>query len=293
MKILLAVKSAAFRSLRSWKGILIVWFSSLLLVSMLALPMKGALNSGFGKSMITEKLTDGINIEVFADLGAAFKSLASYFSAGLIIILLTGFLINTFLTGGLFYFLRGSSAKFSAAEFFQASAKFFWSFLVILLIISIIAILIFVLTVVLPVSLVSQAEIPEDGAIFKACIIGFSLFFVLLAILLLVADYARAWQVSEEKNACFRAIGYGFSQTFRTFLSSYPLIIIFMVLQFLYLWFVMKIIPGMKPATGLGVFALLLLSQFLFCIKILFKVWRYGSVTSLKEINTEKVSIAL
>ena len=290
MKVLIAIKSAAFRSLKLWKGILIVWFSSLLLVCTLAIPMKGALNSGFGSSMITEKLTDGINLEVLADLGATLKSLISYFSAGFFLLILIGFLMNVFFSGGLFDSLKGSSGKFCRGEFFRASAKNFWPFLIISLIIySIILLLAFVI-IGIPMIIVGNADVPVEGALFKTGIIVFTIFFLLMTILILVADYARAWQVTKERNECFKAIGFGFSQTFRTFLSSYPLMIILLILQVLYGLLVFSILPGMKPVTGGGVFLLFLLSQFLFFFRIMLKVLRYGSVTSLMEQNSEKVS---
>ena len=287
MKIIIAIKSAAFRSLRSWESILIIWFSSLLLAGILAVPMKGALKSGLGNSMITEKLANGINLEVFTDLGATYKSMTSSFSAAIFIAILTGFLLNTFLMGGLFNRLKGFSGKFSGEEFFQACAKYFWSFLVISLIISLIVFTVLILTVILPYSLARQAEPPGDGIVFNTLRIGISIFFLLLTILLLVVDYARAWQVSKERNACFKAIGFGFSQTFRTFLSSYPLMIIILIIEFLYGWLILKILPPIKPVTGSGIFLLFLLSQFLFFIRILLKTWRYGSVTSLMEQRKE------
>jgi hypothetical protein len=161
---------------------------------------------------------------------------------------------------------------------------------VISIIISVIVIIVLILTVILPVSMARQADPSKDGDVFRTLIIGISIFFLFLTILLLAADYARAWQVSKEKNECFKAIGFGFSQTFRTFLSSYPLMIVVMIIQFLYGWLVLKILPGMKPVTGSGVVLLFILSQFLFFIRLLFKTWRYGSVTSLMEQNTEKAS---
>jgi len=281
MKILHSIKSAALRTMNLWKGALIIWFLSLLLVSMLAMPIKGALNSGFGKSMITEKLADGLNFEVFADMGAAFRSIMSFFSVGLFMTILVGFILNAFFTGGVFERLKESSGKFSAGEFFRASAKNFWSFLVISLIISLIILVLAFLIIGIPLSIVGQSDSSPEGALFQTGLIVLSIFFLLLTVLLLVADYARAWQVTMDKNVCFKAIGFGFSQTFKTFLSSFPLMIILLVVQLSFGWLVLKILPGMRPATGGGVFLLFLLSQILFFLKIMLKIWRYGSVTAL------------
>ncbi len=286
MNIIHSVKSAVLRTMNLWKGGLIIWLSSFLLVSLLAMPIKGAMNSGFGKSMISEKLVDGLNFEVFADMGAAFKTIMSFFSVGLFIIVLVGFILNAFFTGGVFDRLKGSSGKFSAGEFFSASAKNFWSFLIISLIISLIILVLAFFVIGIPLAIVGQSDNSPEGALFRTGIIVISIFFLLLTILLLVADYARAFQVTIDKNLCFKAIGFGFSQTLNTFLSSFPLMIILLLVQLSFGWLVLKILPGLKPATGSGVFYMFLLSQMLFFLKIMLKIWRYGSVTSLMEINT-------
>jgi hypothetical protein len=89
-----------------------------------------------------------------------------------------------------------------------------------------------------------------------------------------------------DRNVCFKAIGFGFSQTFKTFLSSFPLMIILLVVQLSFGWLVLKILPGIRPATGGGVFHMFLLSQILFFLKIMLKIWRYGSVTVLMAVNS-------
>jgi hypothetical protein len=290
MKIFTAIKTALLRTLKSWTGAMIIWFVSLLTVSLLALPVRASLNSGFGSSMITERLINGIDLEVFSDLGLALNSLMSYLTSGFFMLLLVGFLLNAFLSGGLFNSLKQSSGKFSTGEFFRSSAKNFWPFLVILSVISITVIVLVFLVIGVPMSLISNAEAQQEGALQKAFILLTSVFLLFLTILLLVADYARAWQVSEEQNECFKAISFGFSRTFRTFTSSYPLMLVLIVVQVLYGWIVLYILPGMKPVSSGGVCLLFLFSQFLFIIKILLKMWRYGSVTSLMEINSEKIS---
>lgn len=285
MKVFNSLKAGIIRSVKYWKAAVIVWLVSLILVSVVAIPLKTALLEGLGKSTITEKLRDGINIEVFADLGANLGSFSSYFSSGLFMALLVGYVINVFFAGGLFNGIKELSVNLSSGDFFRASAKNFWSFLCISLVISLITLLLAILIIVIPIVIVSQAEGSSDVSVFRTFVFLSSFFIFVLILILLVADYARAWQVLHEKNACFKALGFGFSQTFRTFFSSYPLMLIILTFQALYGWLILSILPGIKPVSGFGIILLFLISQLFFLIKILLKTWRYGSVTRMMEIN--------
>jgi hypothetical protein len=286
MKIFSFLTSGAIRSVKAWKGILIIWVLTLFLISLLALPMKAGIKNVVGDSMITELLTDGINIDVFTDFGSNLGTIISSISAGFLLVFFLGFLMNVFLAGGVFSILRTSGSKPSASQFFARGASNFWSFLVITLISSFMIMILCFIIIGIPLMIVAGADTPSEGAVFKAGLTFALVFALILPVFILVADYARAWQVSKERNAGFKAIGFGFRQTFRTFLSSYPLMIILLIVQVLYGWLVLSILPGMKPVTGGGVFLLFILSQFLFLIKILLKAWRYASVTSLMEQNS-------
>lgn len=281
MNIINSVKAGMVRSVKAWKGIVIIWFITLIIVSLVALPMRGALKAGLGNSMITEKLAGGINVEVFADLGENFSSLSSYFLSGLFIIVLISFITNSFLSGGLFSSVKESAGTFSSRKFFTTSAKYFWSFLLISLILDLLILLIAFLIIGIPVSIVANAEVSSEGALFKTFIITVSIFLLVLIWFLAVADYARVWQVTQKRSACFKALGFGFRQTIRTFLSSYTLMLILIFVQLLFGSLVLYVLSGMKPATGTGIILLFLLSQIFFFIKVLLKAWRYGSMTSM------------
>jgi hypothetical protein len=285
MKIFKAIGSGCTRALRSWKGVLIIWFLSLILVSLVALPMKGVMKEGFGSSMITEKFADGFNLEAFSDLGATARNLVQYFSSGLLILIIFSILINAFLTGGLFSSLKGSETKFRVSEFFRTSAKYFWSFLVITLIISAIIVMLSLFIVVIPVSFAIQSNTAPESAPYIIGGITITFFILLTVILLLVADYSRAWQAAREKPACFKAIGFGFSRTIKKLRSSFPMMILIVAIQLIYSWIIIIITGLWRPVSGGGVFLLFIFSQVLFIVKIVLKTWRYGSVTALKEVN--------
>ena len=291
MKIFLSIKSGFFRSLKAWKGIILLWAISFVTVSFLSVPLRASMKAVFGKSMVIEKLMDGINVDVIGDLGKNLQSIASSLFSGIILLSLVTILINVFITGGLFDSLKAGSGRFTSENFFRASAKNFWSFLVISGILYLIIILLIIIVIVVPVSVAGKAESAPEGIVFKTLCITFSIFLLAMSLILLVADYARAWQASLEKNACFRALGFGFSQTFRTFLSSFPLIIILLLFQALPAWGVIKLIAGYTPVTGGGIFLLFIISQLIIVLKIFLKVLRFGSITSLMEQNFLKMPV--
>jgi|WetSurMetagenome_2_1015567.scaffolds.fasta_scaffold34505_2 hypothetical protein len=284
MKIFRALFSGFLKSINAWKAILIFWFNTFLLISLITFPIKGAVKSGFGKSMITEKLTDGIDLSAVTDLLENTKNLIPSLSSGLFIFLLIGFLMNTFLSGGIFNSLKKSENKVSPSEFFAASSRNFWSFLVISLIISGIILFLGFLMVVLPVSITVQSKSHHEGAVFFTLLISGILYLISLMILYLIADYARVWQAGNENKACFSALGYGFTRTFGTFLTSFPVMLIAVIVQIIFALVAFGIIGHWEPSTGGGVFLLFIVSQFLVLIRILLKTWRYGSITSMAEI---------
>ena len=289
MKIFFALKSGVIRSFKSWKGILVVWLVTLIMAAMVALPLMGAFESGLGSSMITERLTDGIDIEVFSDF-EGFGRIVASLGTGLFVIVIVYFLVNAFLTGGLFAGVRETNVSLSFSSFWRASAANFGPFMCILLIMNLLIILLFLIVFKVPFSVLNSG-IQEEMKAIKTGLVIFSFFLLLFTIMIPVTDYARAWQVTQEKNRCLRAIGFGFSRTFRTFFSSWMLIIIVLIVQLLYWWLVMKVLPGMKPSTGEGIILFFILSQVMFIIKILLKVYRYGCITSMMELTDSKISV--
>ncbi len=283
MKIFKAFSQGSVRSLRAWKGILITWFASLLTISLVVLPMRGALNSGFGKSMVTEKLRDGLNLEVLSDLSGGLKSVVSSFTSGFFLLILFGMIVNAFLAGGLFDSIKSPARKISASEFFRASARNFWTFLVISLIISVIIISLAFVIVGIPLSIVKDNKTASEAAPFVAAIISGSVLAVVIIIFIIVADFARAWQVRNEKQKCLKALGFGFNRTFRTFFSSFPTMLIVLAVMVLYMLLTIILLGHWRPITSGGVFLLFILSQAMFIINLFLKTWSYGCVTSLME----------
>jgi hypothetical protein len=250
--------------------------------------MKNSVNSVLGRSMMTEKLKEGINMDVLIDFGTNMKTIVSALTSGIFLLMITGILLNIFFNGGLFTTLRNGEEKYSSSQFFRGAGTNFWSFLIITVIMSLIIMVLSSIIFMISFMIAGASDPAPEGANLKAGIIGGIIIVIILPVFLLVADYARVWQVTSSGSAGFKAIGVGFRQTFKYFFSSYPIMLINLIIQALFAWFVLKFITGKGPQTGGGIFLLFLVSQFLFILRILLRVWRYGSVTSLYEKHPEK-----
>jgi hypothetical protein len=284
MKISSSLRSGFRRTLKAKNSILIVWLCIFILVLVYVFPLRRSLTSAFGVSMITEKLADGINIEAFTDLGPAFKSIMSFFTAGLMFTFLAGFLLNSFLTAGLFGSVKKDSGTFSSSSFFHAGAKNFWAFLLISLIITLIIDFALLLIIGAPVAIVSLSETASDKSMFMILVITGIVFLLLMPLMLLVADYSRAYLTANEDASAFSSIGKGFSLTFSNFRVSYMMMLLLVLAQILLGVIIMLLLPGWKPMTGGGVFLLLIVSQLLFIVRLFLKAWRYASVTSMMNL---------
>jgi len=106
---------------------------------------------------------------------------------------------------------------------------------------------------------------------------------LLLPVILLIADNARAFYVSTEVKSLTKSLGFGFSRTLKTLRSSFPFMAIMMVMQMIWLLFVYFFIAGWRPQTSGGILLLLLTSQLLILTRLFLKTWRYAGVTVMME----------
>jgi hypothetical protein len=281
MTIINHILSGADRSARSWKWILAAWFITFVLVAMVVYPFRSGIMNMFGQSMITEELEKGFNIDVLANTGTGIALIRSFLTSGIILIMIAGFLMNIFLSGGFFNVLRLKESETTVRGFFGASSSNFWSFLVISVLVRLMISLISFLLIGLP--LIIFASDGSSANVVKIIMIMGGIFFLILPVFLLVTDYARAWQAASVKKDAIRALGNGFRYTFRYFFSSWLMMFWIILVQTLFTILAFVVIARMKPDTGFGIFLLFLLAQVMFIIKIYLRTWRYAIITSKFE----------
>lgn len=292
MKIISSLKSGLKNAFRVRSAILLTWLSFFLPGILLVCLFRASLGSAFGSSMITERLADGMDIEVFADLGNAGKMLFSFLANGVLLTFLVSFILNAFMTGGLFGVLRKTNSDFSSGEFFRSAAGNFFPFLGITFFVTIIAALLSVILMLVPMGMSGMLETNNNGSGYSSVIFAAIILFLVLPVVLLVADYSRAWRASRDEGSCFAALGYGLRRTFKSFSRSYPLMLILILVLTVLMFAVFLILPAWRPSTDGGVLLMLGVSQLLLFMRLFLKTWRYGSVTSmmdsLEEVKKEE-----
>lgn len=293
MKIIHALKTGFQRSVRSWKAALIITLALLLLISFFTIPFGSVLKSSFGSSAAQDELINNFNFDIITDLSNNLKNFGSFFSSGILLLIFTGMIVFTFFSGGLFTFVKCDPGKFSVAQFFRASAEYFWPFLGISIIVGLLTGFIsFFLTGII-IGIMFAGDAVSDSVTRIIGIISLMILASVISVLFLVADFSRAHYSAGKGLKVFKSIGFGFKMTFISFFPSVPMMLILIIVQVVFGWMMTRIFFNWKPSTGPALFLMFLISQLMFFMRIFLRSWRYASVTSLMEsLETRAVNFS-
>ena len=277
MSLFKALKNGAVNAVSSYKMILLVWITTLVLALAVAFPLKASFNMIFGSSMAIERLNDGFDIGLAGDIGRPFGAIMASLSAGAFVVGTAGFFLMTFFAGGLFRRFTLAWGGLRVSEFLRASASNFIPFLKIaLLMMFIIGAYTFVM-IGLPGILnmtVSGSQMPSGRFMY----LFYGLWALGLPVWLVVADASRRWIASTGSIKVFRAIGSGFRLLRERFWLSYLTVLAVFLLNTLFIvvtfWFAARALPD----RGMEVFLFFLAAQSLFILRLFMKAWRYAAV---------------
>ncbi len=251
------------------------------MILLFAVPLKSAVKSIIGSSMITEKISEGFLSDVISNSGAGFDVVFSSFITGFSIVILFSILMNNYFAGGLFSALKSASGQGKSSVFFGNAGSNFWSFLLIY-IMFFVAFFIFASLIIGIPSVINWKSISENplGIIYSWPVIAFVF---LIPVLTLILDYSRAWQVSSDSKNAFKATGNGIKLLFKRFFPSYFTILPVFIIYVLYALFAARVVIYSQSVNGRGIFMIFVLGQILAILKIFIRSWRYGIVTNLYE----------
>lgn len=277
MSLFKTLKNGAVNAASSYKLILLVWITILVLALAVAFPLRASFNMIFGSSMAIERLNDGFDIGLAGDIGRPFGSLMASLSAGSFLILAAGFFLMTFFAGGFFRRFTLAWGGLRVSDFLRASANNFIPFLKIaLLMMLIIGVYTFVL-IGLPGILnmaLSGSQMPSGK--FMYLLYGF--WALGLPVWLFVADASRRWIASTGSKKVFRALGSGFRLLKERFWLSYLTVLAVLIINAIFIAVTFWFAATAMPDRGIEVFLFFIAAQSLFILRLFMKAWRYAAV---------------
>jgi hypothetical protein len=280
MAFIRTLKKGAAAAVSSYKLLIMVWLTSLLMIIIVAMPLKSALKNIFGNSLAVERLTGGFDAGLNGDMGDAFKQLLSSATTGGLLLVVAGFLLYTFFAGGLFTRFTTAYGEIKVSSFMKASAYNFIPFLkVSLLICLIIAAYTLIIVGVPALIIVTSAAGSMPNAHFM--IIFYIIWVLGMPVWLLTADYSRRWIAATGSKKVFRALRQAFKILQRRFWFSFSVMVVIVMLNILFVVVSFWFAGWSVPERSLTIFLFFIVTQMLFIIRLFMKAWRYATVCEL------------
>ena len=286
MRLFLALKKGACKTAGSYKLLITMWAITLVMILLVAMPLKRGLKIVFSKSFATDRLLDGFDIGLVGDMGPAFGNLLGSATYSGFFLLMAGFLLYTFFTGGLFACYTAAYGSFKVSAFLKSSAHHFLTFLGIgIMILLLIVVWAFVI-IGIPAAITGTVSNDPFTVMTVAKIMV--VFWALgLPMWFLVADRARIWVATSGIRRVFRALGAGFSSLRIRFNVSYLAVLIVFILNLVLLGLVFAFTAGALPEKGFLITLFFIATQAMFVLRIFLKAWRYATVSELTPASGE------
>lgn len=277
MSLFKTLKNGAVNAASSYKLILLVWITTLVLALAVAFPLRTSFNMIFGNSMTVERLNDGFDIGIAGDIGRPFGALVASLSAGSFLVGTAGFLLMTFFAGGLFRRFTLAWGGLRVSEFLRASASNFVPFLRIALLMMLIVGAYTFVMIGLP-GIVNMAVTGAQMPSGKFFYLFYGLWALGLPVWLFVADASRRWIASTGSKKVFRALGSGFRALKERFWLSYLTVLAIFILNALFIAATFWFAATAMPDRGMEVFLFFIAAQSIFILRLFMKAWRYAAV---------------
>ena len=281
MDFIRTLKKGAAEAASSYKLLLTIWITTLLMVLLVAAPLKSSMKSIFGNSLSVERLTDGFDAGLISDMGQSFRQLMASATTGGLLLVLAGFLLYTFFAGGLFTRFTTAYGDLKLPAFMKASAHNFMPFLLIVLLMCLIIGAFTFLIIAIPAG-VNVALSRGSGSIPKLMILPYIIWGLGMPVWLFVADYSRRWIAATGSRKVFRALGAGFSALKKGFWRSYSAVLVIVLLNVVFILVSLGFAAWSMPEKGIMIFLFFLATQILFLVRLFLKAWRYASVSQLQ-----------
>jgi hypothetical protein len=271
------------KAMRLPKTVVLLWAISLVGTIFVVAPLERNIGHILDGYLVSELLYDGEDAVAYADIVHAILPTLSSFSISFFLVGAIIFLLNTFITAGLFRVLAGKwKKKYKTGTFLKGADRGFPSFLFVSVATGLIMFLLIIILLLTPLFVVL---VNGAGNRFLDLILycGLLILFLITPVVLLTADYARVIITSDKWTGPSRAVVDGFSLVRTDFMKKWLIMAVWVAVYVVISYITMKIAPYSQASTGFGILLLLIVSQLFVFLNIWLKVIRYGTITALWE----------
>ena len=279
MKILTSYFNGFVLAYRVKKLVTTIFFITLFLVLILAVPFGSTLEKKAGNSMAFASLLKDFNFTVYRDFMNQFSGSIYPFISIAIWMGVFYLLFTIFFEGGILDILIRNERKHSLTTFWGASARYFSRFLR-LAIYSVIIQIVIALAVYIPVvnildSVSSTAE--SEKTLFYILLTGVIVHLIFFIFILTVTDYAKIMIVENKKYKPFKTLFKSFGFVLNHLLSTYFLYLILLVAPVVLFILYFGIEAQIVMSTGVRIFIIFVIQQVFIWCRIFIKMWILGS----------------
>jgi hypothetical protein len=283
MNILQAFFSGFRRAMSEWKMIFLLYVINLLVALPLALAFRSSLASGFGASMDSSSLMQGLDFSVMQEFLKLHRDGIGAIMQQVAWVLLIYMIINTFLAGGILTLVRGKKEPFSASAFFAGCGTYFLRYLRLFLVFGILLVLVLAIVSAVLGGIVSTMTDSASSEViaFWAYVAMFVLLLLPAMLVIMIADYAKIIVIMQDEHSMLRTAWQSTKLVFRNFFKVIGLellmVLIPIVLFVVYMWLDLSI--GMT--SGMTILVMFVLQQLFIVTKAWTKVFFFAGELSL------------
>ena len=255
--------------------IFVIYFTTLILASMITFPFRASLKKAFGHSMLPDKLLYGFNFTIFSDIiknhgDLLFPFIQIMFWAGLLYIF-----FSIFFTGGILNTFQYEKNRFSMQTFFEGCGKFFLRFFRLTIFVFLLNIIIAVIVYV-PFGFIfeSYSETASSEKAIALLIAGVVTVHLLLIIFsLIISDYAKIRIVVEDTRKVFKTFWLSIKFVFKHFVGTYLLYLLLLIFPFLLLVIYLLFEKSFNADSAKTILTIFFIQQFFIWFRVFGKVW--------------------
>ena len=279
MKILKAYIKGLASALSILRMSMLIFFFTLLIGLMVAIPFKSTLTNMVGHSMLPSVLLSDFDYTSYEDIMRNYGDVIKPFVQIMFWVGLVYLIFSIFFAGGILNYFQNKDNKFSIKSFFEGCGKYFFRFLRLSVIVIILNMII-TLIVYIPLGMVIShfAETVEsEASLFYIGVGGVMIYLVLLILSLIISDYTKIKLVTENTTKVFSTFWQSIQFTFRHLFGTYTLYVLLAIVPILFFVFYYFIESTIGMTSGVTIVVMFVIQQFFIWVRVISKIWFYSS----------------